>query len=445
MRAAEKKVQKGRQKLKPYRNWKDAREDLKGHATKHYHKDSLGRLDAFISNMWDSKSRVDQRLSTGAAAAVERNRRFLISGIALREHRNDELIFETESVNMGNFKELLRLMSETDDQLRAHLTTCNRNESYISRTTQNQLLDCIREYIGGVTVEEIKGQPDDPYYGLSADEVTDCSNWEQLGIMVLYVKNDTSVERLLEFAKCENIKEAAIAFVISSTSKTVGIIFHVVSSENHTNWLFWYCYTSFHTDKAGVETMANPTDGSQWNKRPSLITPANNFGKIRLATRTLGQWNTYQRFRKNHKCQIPTTAIPKAYVIKKNDLYQEVSRVDLEEVLKTELASLPTRTQWAPFSSSSNSSDSYRTAPEQASVGLKSRSPGEVLPIHTLSSNSVPELEMGDVIFKRNAANERIVLGEGVFGYVCLATLSGTDEEKEVVVKEFTDESTDID
>ncbi|KAL5012294.1 hypothetical protein ScPMuIL_010845 [Solemya velum] len=84
--------------------------------------------------------------------------------------------------------------------------------------------------------------------------------------------------------------------------------------------------------------MTNPNDGSQWNKRPSLITSANNFGKIRLAMRTLGQWNTNPRFKENLKCQIPTTAIPRAYVIKKNGLYQEVSRVDLEEVIKTEYA-----------------------------------------------------------------------------------------------------------
>ncbi|KAL5012291.1 hypothetical protein ScPMuIL_010842 [Solemya velum] len=478
--------------------------------------------------------------------------------------------------------------------------------------------------------------------------------------------------------------------------------------------------------------MTNPTDGSQWNKRPSLLTSANNFGKIRLAMRTLGQWNTNPRFKENLTCPIPTTAIPRAYVIKKNDLHQEVSRVDLEEVIKTECAhslqnnrmansnvnacrqpvcgnsfsindanlhhntlsptlknanmkqqqysmkdprmtvvdtvmqnsvasfeygkddvyssqslwltcsnESPSYTEegtnsrgqsvensednshydddrtsgvddgnkeylyfirtasqsqqlrlsrssnsngsyikattgesselpwfveycrmlerspthsddglemspfepdsqskrssnhnwvywssvelitngysngdppsrrdgdnqdyrysvrrslqvaqlqqprWSHSSSSSGlyrndtedeiselpwfvkfcrnldsspvssdaiwgiicstSSDSYGTAPEQTSVGLMSRSSGKVLPIETLSSTTVPELEMGDVIFKRNAANERIVLGEGVFGYVCLATLSDIDEDKEVVVKEFTDESTDID
>ncbi|KAL5012385.1 hypothetical protein ScPMuIL_010936 [Solemya velum] len=107
-------------------------------------------------------------------------------------------------------------------------------------------------------------------------------------------------------------------------------------------------------------------------------------------------------------------------------------------------ASLSTQAQWASFSCSSTSSDSYKTAPEQASVELKSRSSGKVLPIQTLSSTTVPVLGMDDVIFEKNAANERIVLGEGVFGYVCLATLSGTDTEKKVVVKEFTDESTDI-
>ena len=47
---------------------------------------------------------------------------------------------------------------------------------------------------------EVKKQTEGPYYGVSADEVTDSSNWEQLGIVLRYVKEFTPVERLFKMS-----------------------------------------------------------------------------------------------------------------------------------------------------------------------------------------------------------------------------------------------------
>ena len=51
---------------------------------------------------------------------------------------------------------------------------------------------------------EIKQQEIGALYGLQADEVSDVSNWEQLGIVVRYLKDDQPVERFVEFVACEN-------------------------------------------------------------------------------------------------------------------------------------------------------------------------------------------------------------------------------------------------
>eukprot|EP00731_Ephydatia_muelleri_P015428 Em0008g1148a len=40
-------------------------------------------------------------------------------------------------------------------------------------------------------------------YGIQCDEVTDSSNWEQLGLVLRYVKGNKPVERLLEFIPCD--------------------------------------------------------------------------------------------------------------------------------------------------------------------------------------------------------------------------------------------------
>ena len=49
---------------------------------------------------------------------------------------------------------------------------------------QNELLSCIKDYIQSQVVADINNQIRGPYYGISDDEVTDCSNWEQLGIVL---------------------------------------------------------------------------------------------------------------------------------------------------------------------------------------------------------------------------------------------------------------------
>lgn len=156
----------------------------------------MEKMKAFTSTTEKPSTRVDHVISKSAAAPVERNRGFKKKttiraveycgrqGIALRGHRDDGSIFQQDGTNLGNFRELLRLVAEKDTALHDHLTSCQQNASYISKTTQNELLDCIKEYIQQVIIEVIRQQPDGAYFGLSADEVTDCSNWEQLGIVL---------------------------------------------------------------------------------------------------------------------------------------------------------------------------------------------------------------------------------------------------------------------
>ena len=118
---------------------------------------------------------------------LKQNRKFLSSviraieycgkeGIGLRGHRDDRSIFDNDDLNQGNFRELLKLMAEIDNNLDIHLRTCARNATYISKTTQNELLSCIKDYIQSQIVADINNQVGGPYYGISADEVTDCSS-----------------------------------------------------------------------------------------------------------------------------------------------------------------------------------------------------------------------------------------------------------------------------
>lgn len=215
---------------RPYTNWKNATSDLKIHASLGYHRASMARMTAFISTAKNTASRIDYRISVQHAERVEKNRRFLKSilraleylgrqGLALRGHRDDGRVLtdsdsEDAAISKGNLKALLEVMCDTDQNLRDHLETCARNATYISKTTQNELLDCIKNFIQDKIVEEIKSQAFGEIYGLSADEVTDSANWAQLGIVVRYVRDNAPVERLLEYVKCGNIRGETIANLI---------------------------------------------------------------------------------------------------------------------------------------------------------------------------------------------------------------------------------------
>ena len=102
-------------------------------------------------------------------------------------------------------------MAEIESNLDIHLRICARNATYISKTTQNELLSCIKDYIQSQIVAHINNQIGGRYYGISADEVTDSSNWEQLGIVLRYVKDSVAVEKLIEYVKCHKIKGNTIA------------------------------------------------------------------------------------------------------------------------------------------------------------------------------------------------------------------------------------------
>ena len=117
----------------------------------------------------------------------------------MRGQQDDGQLFNNEepNVNCGNFRELILLIRELDNNFKESILSSKRNANYLSKTTQNNLLLCIKEYIQYEIVIEIKNQPEGPFYSLSADVVTDVSNWEQLGVIVRYTKDCRPVKNAI--------------------------------------------------------------------------------------------------------------------------------------------------------------------------------------------------------------------------------------------------------
>lgn len=158
----------------PYRTWKDARADLAAHATLLYHKDSMVKLQELIKSHENTKDRIDIHEADNATEIVARNRQVLESvikclefcerqALSVRGHRDDGLPGFFDG-NIGNFKSLLHLVSLSDHSLKNHLEAYKKNTSYTSKTTQNGLLDCMKDFIQQSIVEEVKSQGS-PFYG----------------------------------------------------------------------------------------------------------------------------------------------------------------------------------------------------------------------------------------------------------------------------------------
>ena len=116
--------------------------------------------------------------------------------IPLRGHRDDSKHYE--ALDSGNFQALLSFrVNSGDESLKEHFSTAPKNATYRSKSTQNEIISCCADIVNRKIMSEIKHSK---YFPILADEVPDCSNREQMPIVLRYIKsNNTIKERSLEF------------------------------------------------------------------------------------------------------------------------------------------------------------------------------------------------------------------------------------------------------
>ena len=107
--------------------------------------------------------------------------------------------------------------------LKDSIESCIPNATYLSKTTQNNSLSCIKDFIQSEIVNDIQNQTEGSFFGISIDEVTDVSEWEQLGIVVRCVGHCQATEKLLQLIQCDNIKGASIAEFIINALNNAGL------------------------------------------------------------------------------------------------------------------------------------------------------------------------------------------------------------------------------
>ena len=113
-------------------------------------------------------------------------------------------------------------MRESNNRLCELFEKRKKDVKLTLKTIQNELLSCLRKYTLECINKEIN-EGGTPYFGVLADEVTDCANWIQLGIVIRYDYQQKLVERLYEYVKCDNIRGETIANLIIESLKSNGI------------------------------------------------------------------------------------------------------------------------------------------------------------------------------------------------------------------------------
>ena len=142
-------------------------------------------------------------------------------GLSFRGHHNNSQ-YHSEVGNyskggVGNFIESLNMRVHAGDVgFGEHLKTCLKNASYISKTTQNEIIKCCGQVITGKIIEEVK---QNKFYSIIADEAADCSNKEQMSLILQFVDSNLNIrEDFIKFIHYKwGLSGEDLATVVSKT------------------------------------------------------------------------------------------------------------------------------------------------------------------------------------------------------------------------------------
>lgn len=187
------------------------------HKAKIRHEKTQSHLFAITKLKTFGKTRIDFQLSEQRRtdvlkhnAEVDSNREIMKRLIDLtcllarqelpfRGHKEDN-----ESLNRGNYIEILQFLSKYDVKLDTHLQSAK-----IFKGTSNRIQNDIIESISAVTLDTIREEVKDAsYVALMLDETTDVAKLSQLSTVIRYVKEGEIQERFLGFTDVSSDRSA---------------------------------------------------------------------------------------------------------------------------------------------------------------------------------------------------------------------------------------------
>ncbi|XP_060862053.1 uncharacterized protein LOC132945023 [Metopolophium dirhodum] len=209
---------------------------LETHSRNIYHKNAVQDGKSFLHIYNNPQNKITNKLNTAHYEQVKENRSRLKpiidsliflgkQNIAIRGHRDDGSIFDDSqkpTENNGNFRELLNFrISSGDEILKNHLLSSESRATYISKTTQNELICIIGNLILKNVLERVKQSK---FYSVIFDETTDVSNISQLVTVIRYVHKNEVYEDFIGFLDChkDNYKNTGGEVEPKMTGEIIG-------------------------------------------------------------------------------------------------------------------------------------------------------------------------------------------------------------------------------
>lgn len=183
--------------------------DLQAHERSVYHRHCVEAAKEFLDTYKSPQKEVINQVSSQRLRQVTENRERLKpiinsiiflgrQNIPLRGHRDDGPVnTETSVTNQGNFKALLKFRVDSGDKiLEDHLKNSSSRATYISKTTQNILIECCGDEIRDEILRRIH---EAKYWSVMFDETTDSSHRAQITLIVRYFWKDEIREDFIKF------------------------------------------------------------------------------------------------------------------------------------------------------------------------------------------------------------------------------------------------------
>lgn len=228
----------------PLCRWNDAAFTFKSH-TGHgtggemgLHSSTYPFFKSFISQVSGIAKPIEVLVNESIRKEIAENRKKLAPiidtaifcgrlGLPLRGHRDDAKyhpeVGHYSKGSVGNFVEALNFRVRAGDNvLEDHLRSCGKNQSYISKTSQNKIINCCGQVISDKIIDDLKKVK---FYCILADEARDCSNKEQMSLVLRFVDSEMNIrEEFIRFLHCKwGLSGAQLAKLITDALNELNI------------------------------------------------------------------------------------------------------------------------------------------------------------------------------------------------------------------------------
>lgn len=181
------------------------------------HASTFPILQALLSQISGAAQPINVILDATLRKEIENNRQKLVPivdtvilcgrrGQPLRGHRDDSQYHQEiggySTGQVGNFIDILNYgVRRGDKVLEEHLKTSGKNQTYISKTSQNKIINCCGQIISEHIINDLKKNK---FYSIIADEASDSSHKEQMSLVLRYVDTEMEIrEEFVAFLYCK--------------------------------------------------------------------------------------------------------------------------------------------------------------------------------------------------------------------------------------------------